>query len=102
MREANLEHGGEFILGTNQNPYSIISPDHVKGVDEFGNLVKKKLKNDEEIISVYWAKKHKQIALLMIVSAGTLFAVLLQETNLLQYLFIAPIELLLSFIGGFI
>ncbi len=85
--EVTIGHEGKPILGNNQDHYSIIDPDKTKGLDEFGNFTDKKKPTDKEIIVVFWSKRKNTIAILGIVSGIILASILLQETNILNLIF---------------
>jgi len=85
--EPNLKHPGQPILAENQNHFSMINPDDLKSVDEKGNLIDFKKSDEELIISRYWARKSKQIAILVGISSLTLASILIQETDLLNIIF---------------
>ena len=85
--ETAFDHRGEPILGENQNPVHLIDPEKTYSVDEQGNFIKRKKPNDSMIISHYWATKQKTLAIVLFLSGGILFAILVQESNFFNVFF---------------
>lgn len=77
----------EMIFAKNQNQSFIVNPKKVYGLTERGKFIKVPLKKEALIISTFWEKKQKTIALMMLSSALVLFSILLQESNMANLLF---------------
>jgi len=82
-----------FIYGVHQNPDKYPDPECVYSVDEQGYKIDKPVPTQEMIISMYWGRKRKQIALIGMISAFIPFSILTQTTGLFDMIFINVIGL---------
>ena len=80
-------HSGKFIYGINQHPNHIPDADKLCSVNECGDLFPKKMPTDEQLICNFWSKQQNKLALLLIISAGIPFSILVQETDLFDLVF---------------
>lgn len=82
--------------------HQIPDPSTIFALNEEGEFTNKKKPKQERIISQYWGKQHKKIALLILFSAGILCSILLQETDLLNIIFGTISNAIFGFIMGLI
>jgi len=84
-----------------QNQYGFPDPNFVYPVDEAGLKVDRELPSEEKVISNYWVKKRKLIALIGAVSAFVPFSLLVQETGIFDQMFLFGADLIMLGINYF-
>lgn len=85
-----------FIYGVNQNHFEYTNPNFVYPLDEKGFGIKRKLPSVEKIVTHYWAKKQKKIALLGAISCLIPFSILVQTTGIFDTIFITTVNFILG------
>lgn len=95
-----MYHEGVPIRSTKQNPFHFVNPEELKYLDEHGNFTDKPVSDERDIIANYWARQNKKLGLLLFVSAGILFSILMNETGVVDILFLNVANTIGGIIGG--
>jgi len=81
------KNDSSLIFAMDQNQSGFIDPKFVKPVDEHGNPLERRLPKEKVVISHYWIKKRKQIAVLGAFSCLAIVSILVQETGIFDTIF---------------
>ena len=65
-----------------------VDPEHTLPIDELGYPVNRKLPKESVVITHYWIKKKKTIALLGTISTLAIVSILVQETGIFDTIFL--------------
>ena len=82
-----FKDNNSLYFAENQNQFGFPDPQFVYPLNELGLKVERELPSEEKVISNYWVKKRKTIALLGAVSAFLPFTLLVQETGIFDQIF---------------
>ena len=75
-------------------------PEKFYYLDDTGEF-SKTIKTDQKLeLSQYWANKHQQVGLIMLLSGLILVGILLNETNMVNTMWNGFLNLIASLIGG--
>ena len=81
------KNDSSLIFAMDQNQTGFIDPKFVKPVDEQGNPLKRRLPKEKVVISHYWVKKKKLVAVLGVFSCFAIVSILVQETGIFDVIF---------------